>query len=96
MMYVREPAYGPARSLSDSDAEENLAVAAESNLQLAARNPYDGLQPSDAAHWAAQGILSDLTDRGGLEEFGNFEDSAREEIVASLATIIRLALNRPQ
>ncbi|CUW88541.1 MULTISPECIES: hypothetical protein [Rhizobium/Agrobacterium group] len=46
----------------------------------------------DWAHYAARGVIADLTDRRGIKHgFGDVDADVRQKIVASLAAIIRAA-----
>lgn len=48
--------------------------------------------PVDWAHRAARAIIADLTDRRGIKHgFENVDEDIRQEIVATLANIIRAA-----
>ncbi|PAL20200.1 hypothetical protein [Sphingopyxis sp. GW247-27LB] len=48
--------------------------------------------PTDWAHAAARGVLSDLNDRRGIKQgFLGLDEDIRAEIVSSLAAIIRVA-----
>lgn len=61
-------------------------------LKHAKQWPYNGRQPVDAAEWAALGVLADLCDRRGIkQELYDTDDDIKEEIVTSLAAIIRMA-----
>jgi hypothetical protein len=60
--------------------------------------PYDtddngaSATPKDWAHKAVRGVLADLCDRGGVKHaLGDVDAEVREEIVASLAEVIRIA-----
>lgn len=55
-------------------------------------NPGADLKPTDWAHRAARGVLSDLSDRRGIKwELQKVDMDTRKDIVAALAEIIRLA-----
>lgn len=77
---------------------------ARTRLEQGARFPYDASDawwhsggggppaPTDWAHYAARGILADLTDRRGIKHgFDDIDEDVRIEMVASLAEIIRSA-----
>ena len=77
---------------------------AQTRLIQGARYPYDApdswwkdagaaAPPAvDWAHYAARGILADLTDRSGIKySFDNIDDDVRAEMVTTLAEIIRTA-----
>lgn len=54
--------------------------------------PDADLRPSDWAHRAARGVLSDLCDRRGIKwELQKVDMDTRKDIVAALSEIIRLA-----
>ncbi len=72
---------------------------ADFRLELGREFPYNDRPPKDWAEAAALGILADLCDRGGIKhaledvECSDDEDeSIRNEIVMSLAMIIRRAV----
>ena len=55
-------------------------------------NPGADLKPTDWAHRAARGVLSDLSDRRGIKwELEKVDMYTRKDIVAALTEIIRLA-----
>ncbi len=54
--------------------------------------PKADLKPTDWAHRAARGVLSDLSDRRGIKwELQKVDMDIRKDIVSDLAEIIRLA-----
>ena len=54
--------------------------------------PEADLKPTDWAHRAARGVMSDLSDRRGIKwELQKVDMDTRKGIVAALAEIIRLA-----
>lgn len=64
----------------------------ESRLALGEKYPYGGKKPTDWAERAAQGVLADLGDRGGIKhELGAVDQGIQAEIVEALSRIIRLA-----
>jgi hypothetical protein len=67
---------------------------AKVTLKHAKQWPYNGRQPVDTAEWAALGVLHDLCDRRGIKhELHDTDDDIKEEIVTSLAAIIRSAFD---
>jgi len=74
-------------------------------LEMGDKYPYDGTDdfwngkedatpPADWAHRAARGVIADLTDRRKIKNgFDGIDEDVRIEIVATLATIIRAALD---
>ena len=53
--------------------------------------------PTDWAHYAARGILADLTDRRGVKHgFDDIDEDVRVEMVAAMAEIIRSASREMQ
>lgn len=80
----------------------------EHRLQHGAEYPYDASdawwaskqrrkppKPKDWAHEAARGIVADLKDRRGIKwGFDDIDEDVRKEIVATIASIIRLAAGR--
>jgi hypothetical protein len=71
----------------------------ETTLKHGQEFPYDeSAGPSkDWAHAAARGVIADLADRRGIKNgFYDVDEDIREEIVASLAEIIRLAHKESQ
>lgn len=69
--------------------------AAAISLRSGDRYPYDDYgQPQDWAHRAARGVLDDLLDRRSIKnalDDDKINQDVRNEIVTSLAEIIRLA-----
>ena len=67
--------------------------AAIFSLSFGTKYPYNNRPPSDWAEGAALGVLADLGDRCGIKHgLEDVEDRAtRDEIVTSLAAIIRRA-----
>lgn len=64
-------------------------------LQMGQSNPYDGSPGRDTAELIVQGILADLTDRRGIRtELENVDLETRQEIVSSLAKIVRTGLKQ--
>lgn len=54
--------------------------------------PYHGRSAEDTAERAALGVLADLCDRKGIKhQLDDIDDDIRDEIVESLAAIIRTA-----
>jgi len=91
--YIEPPAFTASRPGPLDDVIEDKAEYA---LQSVLRRHPDDNKPMfvDAAHWAAQGILFDLSDRGGFELLdGELEDDVRTEIVSVLAAIVRRAMS---
>ena len=81
----------------------------ELTLKHGNKYPYDapdswwhgsGENPPEATDWAhsaARGILADLNDRRGIKRgFEDLDEDIRQEIVASLASIIRAARKAAQ
>ena len=79
-------------------------MSARQSLTSGARFPFDApdawwrgsngerLPPKDWAHAAARGVIADLCDRRDIKRgFENIDESIRQEIVESLAEIIREA-----
>ena len=74
-------------------------------LEMGDEYPYDGTDdfwngkedaapPQDWAHRAARGVIADLTDRRKIKYgFDGIDEDVRIEIVATLASIIRAALD---
>lgn len=59
-------------------------------IALATEHPFDGRQPIDVAHKAAQAILCDLNGRRGIgQELDQLDDDLRIEITDILAAIVR-------
>lgn len=74
-----------------------MSVEAEIYLKRGETYPYHGKPPVDWAERAALGILADLCDRRGIkQELRQIEgdEDITEEIVKTLAEIIRTALRR--
>ena len=80
---------------------------AEQTLKHGADFPYDATDawwndadappppPTDWAHEAARGVLSDLRDRREIKQgFEGLDENARAEVVESLAEIIRVAAKK--
>ena len=60
----------------------------------ARKYPYNGRQAFDKYELAAQAVLADMCDRRGVKhELQDKDDDVKEEIVTSLAAIIRAAVN---
>ncbi len=56
-------------------------------------DPKNPPVPTDAAHAAARGVISDLQDRRSIKRgFDDIGEEIRKEIVESLAAIIREAM----
>ena len=56
--------------------------------------PYNDRQPADKYELAALGVLADLCDRRGIKhELDDTDDDIKEEIITTLAAIIRDAVN---
>ncbi len=79
---------------------------AQIRLDMGAKYPFDAtdswwdlddaedhpLPAIDWAHAAARGVISDLMDRHTIKHgFNNVDEAVREEIIRSIAEIIRLA-----
>jgi hypothetical protein len=61
-------------------------------LAIGERRPFNGRPPTDDGERAALGVLADLCDRRGIKhELQDTDDDIKEEIVKSLASIIRAA-----
>lgn len=72
-------------------------------LDMGDKFPYDGGEefwdgavapppPTDWAHRAARGVLSNLTDRSGVQdELKSLDHDVRAELVSTIAAIIRAA-----
>lgn len=82
---------------------------ARNRLALGAKFPFDASDewwngdaesppgPTDWAHSAARGVLSDLRDRRGIKQgFDGLDEETRTELVTTLAGIIRLAAPKGQ
>lgn len=73
---------------------------AKHTLEHGEKYPFDTNSPSrDWAHKAARGVISDLSDRRGIKQAFRGDDidaDVRDDLVESLATIIRVALNADQ
>ncbi len=82
---------------------------ARTRLEQGARYPYDATDnwwkdagvsappAADWAHYAARGIMADLTDRRGIKySFDNIDEDVRIEMVETLAEIIRSAAQESQ
>lgn len=94
---------GMAAGSGEPKADGAAMIQAALSLEVGSRYPYDApddwwdtdypsLLPGDWAHAAARGILADLLDRRGIKhEFKQVDEDVRQEIVASIAAIIRLA-----
>lgn len=60
------------------------------NIEHGIKFAYNGRQPADRYEAIVLGILADLNDRRGIKsKFGQVDDDVREEIVTSLAAIVR-------
>lgn len=67
----------------------------DSRLDLGEKYPYGDRKPTDWAERAAQGVIADLSDRGGIKhEIGAVDVEIAAEIIQSLAAIIRRANER--
>lgn len=67
-------------------------AAAKRTLDLGQQYPYDDRAPTDAAHLAALGVLTDLCGRGGIRQaLDDIDADIKTELVDSLAAIIRCA-----
>lgn len=63
---------------------------ADISIKRAAKSPFDGLAPVDTAHFAAQAVLADLSDRRGIkQELVGLDDDVKIELTETLAEIIR-------
>lgn len=91
--YIEPPKFdvslpGPLDDMVEDEAE----FALQSVLQIHSGGDEPAL--SDAAHWAARGILFDLSGRRGFEVLdGDLEDEVLKEIVTVLAAIVRRAMS---
>jgi hypothetical protein len=66
---------------------------AEFSIKIGQEYPYNDRPPKDKYEVAALGILADLNDRRGIKhELADVDVSIREEIVESMANIIRKAM----
>ena len=66
--------------------------AADFAIEMGIKYPYNGRRPEDWAETAALGILADLGGRRGIKhEIEHVDLDVRDEIVLSLAEIIRMA-----
>lgn len=64
-------------------------------LEMGMAHPYTGEAGRDAAEMIVQGIMADLTDRRGIrQELDNVDLETRQEIVNSLAKIVRAGLKQ--
>lgn len=64
----------------------------KSYLSLGEKYPFHGKPPTDDAERAALGVLANLCDRRGIKhELNNTDDDIKDEIVTTLAAIIRKA-----
>lgn len=64
----------------------------ERRIELGVKYPYGGKAPTDWAERAAQGVLADLADRGGIKhELAGVDEAIRTEIAEALSRIIRVA-----
>lgn len=91
--YIDPPEFTFSRPGPLDDVIEDKAEYA---LQSVLRRHPDDDEPTlvDSAHWAAQAILFDLSDRGGFELLdGGLDNDARTEIVSVLAAIVRRAMS---
>ncbi len=65
-------------------------MSAKFSVEHGTKFPFNGRPPVDQAETVVLGILADLTDRRGIKhELENCDDDIKEEIVASLADIVR-------
>lgn len=74
-----------------------MSIDAEIYLKRGETYPYHGKPPVDWAERAALGILADLCDRKGIKHALRpieGDEDITEEIVTTLAEIIRTALRR--
>lgn len=70
----------------------SLQEKALGHLRGGIKYPFDGRPPVDAAHAAALGVLSNLRDRGGIDNaFDTIDEETRREIVEELSEVIRQA-----
>ena len=68
-------------------------IDAEFALDMGSKFPFNGRPATDWAESAAQGILADLCDRRGIRQaLEDIDTETREEIVGTMADIIRTAL----
>lgn len=68
---------------------------AELQLEQGSEHPYAGEPPQDLAERIANGILYNLGDRRGIRgELSNVDLETRQEIVSSLAKIVRVGLKK--
>ena len=91
--YIEPPEFTASHPGPLDDAIEDKAeYALQSVLR---RHPDDDeTKLVDAAYWAAQGILFDLSDRSGFELLdGGLDDDVQAEIVSVLAAIVRRAMS---
>lgn len=66
---------------------------AKFSIKIGQYYPYNNRPPKDKYEVAALGILADLNDRRGIkQEFANVDAPVREEIVESIADIIKQAM----
>jgi hypothetical protein len=66
---------------------------AKFDIMMGLEYPYNERQPVDNTETAVLAILANLTDRRGIkQEFCNVDLDIREEIVTTLADIIREAM----
>jgi len=66
---------------------------AKFSIKMGMEYPYNEREPIDNYELAALGILANLNDRRGIkQELRNVDLDVREEIVTSLADIIREAM----
>lgn len=87
-LYVGQPAFDRS-----SEPTAEYEKEAEGSLTQAVRFPYDSRPPKDTAHWAAQGVLANFSDRGGLGHIlDELDDGLRQEVVEVVASIIRCAI----
>jgi hypothetical protein len=75
-------------------------LLARSCLEIGAQYPYDsddegnGVPAADWAHSAARGIITDLRDRGGLDDALHLDEETRQNIIDDVSDIIRAAFIR--
>jgi hypothetical protein len=61
-------------------------------IERARKSPYNSRPPCDSAELAAQAVLAGLCDRRGVkQELIDLDGDVKEEIVTTLAAIIRAA-----
>ena len=64
-------------------------------IEVASEHPFDSRQPTDAAHKAAQAVLSDLEDRRSIGRvLEDLDEDVKTEITDILAAIIRKVMGQ--